>query len=88
MEVGQTGHMSRGRYFFATADDGQLFAVDQLAIPDSAVLRFGGLHEPDILIAGEVNTTGVTAAAIELHRATTRLVSRLALERRSVSRTE
>src|SRR4051812_861655 len=45
------------------------WAVDQLANPDSTILRHGGMFKSDILLAGEVRTASRTTAALRLQRA-------------------
>lgn len=45
------------------------WAVDQLANPDSTVLRHGGLYKENVLLQGEVRTAYKTAVAQRLQRA-------------------
>ena len=45
------------------------WSVDQLANPDSTVLRHGGLFKENVLLAGEVRTAFKTAVALRLQRA-------------------
>lgn len=45
------------------------WAVDQLANPDSTVLRHGGLFREGVLLSGEVRTAYKTAVAQRLQRA-------------------
>jgi hypothetical protein len=45
------------------------WSVDQLANPDSTVLRHGGLFKENILVSGEVRTAYKTRVALRLQRA-------------------
>ena len=45
------------------------WSVDQLANPDSTVLRHGGLFKETILLSGEVRTAYKTTVALRLQRA-------------------
>ncbi len=45
------------------------WAVDQLANPDSTVLRHGGLYGGNVLLQGEIRTAYKTKAALRLQRA-------------------
>jgi hypothetical protein len=47
---------------------GVKFAVDQLHNPASTVFQPGGLYETDVLISGQIASTGTTADAIEIQR--------------------
>jgi hypothetical protein len=55
---------------------GVVFAIDQLDNPDSTVFRAGGLKDECVLISGGIATTGVSPAAIELHRLMVRTVTK------------
>lgn len=50
-------------------EDQDRWAVDQLANPDSTVLRHGGLFKENVLLHGEVRTAYKTTAAQRLQRA-------------------
>jgi hypothetical protein len=52
------------------------FAIDQLQNPDSTIFQPGGLYRDLALISGEIATTGMTAAALELHRLMVRTVTK------------
>jgi hypothetical protein len=45
------------------------WSVDQLANPDSTVLRHGGLFKENVLLSGEVRTAYKTRVALRLQRA-------------------
>jgi hypothetical protein len=45
------------------------WAIDQLANPDSTVLRHGGMYGDKVLLRGEVRTASKTKAALRLQRA-------------------
>jgi hypothetical protein len=45
------------------------WAVDQLANPDSTVLRHGGVHGDSVLLKGDVGTAHKTEVAVRLQRA-------------------
>jgi len=54
---------------FSGYEGNDRWAVDQLANPDSTVLRHGGLFKENVLLPGEVRTSSKTAAAQRLQRA-------------------
>lgn len=49
--------------------------IDQLLHPDSTVFRPGGIHNDDVLIAGQISTLGDTEAAVALQRLMVRTVT-------------
>jgi hypothetical protein len=48
---------------------GVLYAIDQLANPDSIIVQPGGLYPPDVLLHGRVGTVSSTRFAAQLQRA-------------------
>ena len=48
---------------------GVLYAVDQLANPESIIIQPGGLYPPEVLLHGRVGTATSTLFAVQLQRA-------------------
>jgi hypothetical protein len=46
-----------------------LYAIDQLANPDSIIIQPGGLYPPDVLLHGRVGTASSARFAAQLQRA-------------------
>lgn len=57
-------------------DGGVLYAIDQLANPESIIIQRGGLYLPDVLLHGRVATASPTQFAAQLQRAFASAIAR------------
>ena len=54
-----------------------LYAIDQLANPESVTIQPGGLYPPDVLLHGRVATASSTPFAVQLQRAFSSAIAKM-----------